>query len=365
MNNESPPPRYTPGEDGWKYRRAAFFYLSRAYSKQVSSAIELLSNMKFELPRISKAHEQQLQPELLFRHSIPFCLTEDAYFGPSDTAKIYLAGLLAGHTLALTHLDYHLDGSAPSDTSPATARKMDLASATTYAVRMIYAAGSLLSAVDNADAMFRNVFDPISGFVILRMYEDWTERYSPEFLCEPEGRLRDYLDSPTSRLLGSGYWELMTQGCFVSHGMTAPPELIATLRLLRKLRQIVDEIADFEDDVRSGLVTVPLLFALQAGAGEPISHAVKDLWRSRTSRPGTPDCELMSEVRKLVEDSGAFEDSHKLADSLWQQACEQCEQSLGSRSRGYLLLLDLKRAKLEALARNGWRNEPTDAIFNL
>lgn len=364
MSDRSQISRFGPGQDGWLFRRDAFTALSSRFRKPVSEAIGVLRDLQFELPAIGEAHQRQLQPELLFRHSIPFCITEDAYFQPRDTTAVYLAALLAGHTLALTHLDYHLDGSMPAQASAATAQKMDFISAATYAVRMVYAAGSLLGEVSTADAMFREVFGPISGFVLLRMYEDSQERYLEEFLRHPERRLREYLESPTSRLLGSGYWELMPRGCFVSHGMTAPPELIDTLRGLRRLRQVVDEIADFEDDVRSGLVTIPLLFALRTeGAAGAISDAVTRLWHLRHGRPDVPDDELVHEVRKLAEDFGAFESSYRLANCLWEEACSQCEGLLGDRGKDYLLLLDLKRAKLEILAENGWHNEPTEPSF--
>lgn len=348
------------------FRRAAFLDLSHKYRARISEAITILRHLQFELRQIGESHEKQLQPELLFRHSIPFCVTEDAYFEPTETTNISLAGLLAGHTLALTHLDYHLDGSVPNEDHAATARKMDLVSATTYAIRMIYAAGRLLSQTSNADAMFRDAFEPISGFVLLRMYEDWKERYCETFLDEPEKRLQDYIESSTSRLLGSGYWELMPQGCFITHGASAPPELIKTLRMLRKLRQVVDEIADFEDDVRSGLVTVPLMHALQSTAGSTtVRDSVVRLWHGRTDHSDASGDELFTEVRKLVEDSGAFEASHQLAHSLWCKASAYCERTLGVRSTGYLLLLDLKRAKLEMLAKNGWHNEATEASFDV
>jgi hypothetical protein len=55
--------------------------------------------------------------------------------------------------------------------------------------------------------LFADALDPVSGFVIERMHEDWSERYSPVGLEAPADPLREYLESPTSRLLGSGYRE--------------------------------------------------------------------------------------------------------------------------------------------------------------
>jgi hypothetical protein len=356
--------RFAPGQDGRGFRREAFEEYAAKYGSYISGAISILQQMQFELPRVGVSHAEQMRPELLFRHSIPFCVTEETFFQARDISSSYLAALLAGHTLALTNLDYHLDGVGPADNASATAKKIDLVSGTTYALRMVYAAGRLLSETGNADRIFRDVFDPISGFVILRMYEDWAERYSEDLLAHPEERLTEYLHSPTSRILASGYWELMVKGSFASHGVAAPPELISVLRSLRKLRQIVDEIADLDEDIRTGLITLPILYALrQDGARGQVGEAIRVLWRHQRNEPDAPDGDLIAHVRKLVEEAGGFEASHEEADSVWRDACKDCAESLGDRGSDYLVLLDIKRAKLEFLSKNGWRDQVTEPSF--
>jgi hypothetical protein len=356
--------RFTPGQDGRRFRRQAFARFAAKYGAYVSGAISILQRMQFELPRMSASHIEQMRPELLFRHSIPFCVTEETFFHPDDISSSYLAALLAGHTLALTNLDYHLDGAGPADSASATAKKIDLVSGTTYALRMVYAAGRLLGETGNADRIFRDVFDPISGFVILRMYEDWAERYSEDLLTHPEERLTEYLHSPTSRIFASGYWELMAKGSFARHGAAAPPALISVLRRLRKLRQIVDEIADLEEDIRTGLVTIPVLYALRADKDRgQIGEAVRSLWRHQKAEPDAPDDDLVAHVRKLVEEARGFEASLEEADSVWRDACKDCAESFGDQGSDYLVLLDIKRAKLESLSRNAWRDQITEPSF--
>jgi hypothetical protein len=356
--------RFAPGQDGQRFRQEAFAKFATKYGSYVAKAISILERMQFDPPRIGLSHVEQMRPELLFRHSIPFCITEETFFQPHDVSSSYLAALLAGHTLALTNLDYHLDGVGPADGASATAKKIDLVSGATYALRMVYAAGRLLGEIGSADRIFRDVFDPVSGFVLLRMYEDWAERYSEEPLVCPEETLKEYLESSTSRLQASGYWELMVKGSFASHGVEAPPELVSILRRLRKLRQIVDEIADLDEDIRAGLVTTPVLYALckDTGSGQ-VSEAIRSLWRRQRNEPGAPDDDLIAQIRKLVEELGGLEASHKEADFVWREACQDCVEAFGDRGSDYLVLLDIKRAKLDYLSKNGWRDRITEPSF--
>jgi hypothetical protein len=326
--------------------------------------LEILNSLKFEFPEITKAHAEQLRPDLIFRHSLPFCITEDSFFEPDSSSGRVLAALLAGHTLALTHLDYHLDGSSPNPYSEATARKMSAAIAAVYSARMIYESGKILSAIGGIDWLFRDVLEPVSGFVVLRMHKDWSERYSEVLLKGTSEQLEEYLYSPMSRLLGSGYWEVMVRGSFASHSSSPPGPLLQSIQQLRKLRQIVDDIADFDEDLRAGLVTTPLLFALQNSQHrERLSDAVRSLWHSREIGAADSTDAMVAEVRSLVTSSAGFDESSRLANTIWEDGAALCERHLGRHATGYVALLDLKRAKLEQLAGANWRSETTDPIF--
>lgn len=315
-----------------------------------------------EFPALAKAHSEQLRPELIFRHALPFCIAEDAFFGLRPSSPRVLAALLAGHTLALTHLDYHLDGARPDPDAPATARKMAAATAVAYSIRMVYAAGRIADGLPRGN-LFADVLDPVSGFVVLRMHEDWQERYTLDVLDNPAHHLRQYLGSRTSRLLGSGYWEVMVRGAFASHSVEPSRQLIAIVRSLRKLRQIVDEVADFREDVRAGLATTPLLFALaDQSAGAETAGLLRSLWTRQANGAPLPETGL-TELRNAVIAADGFDRSFRLADSAWMAWVSRCERLLGTRADGFVALLDLKRAKLAELANTQWQNPTTYSFF--
>lgn len=360
--------RYFPAQDGRDFRRKAFATLAERYRPVILDALELLHDIEFEFPALTKAHVEQLRPDLLFRQGLPFCVTEESYFTIDDSSAPVLAALFAGHTLALTHLDYHLDGSAPDPAATATAVKLDAATAASYAIRVVFAAGRMLDGVANGAALFQDVFDPISGFVVARMHEDWRERYARSHLSPAPTRLDEYLNSPSSRLLGSGYWELMIRGSFARHRAEPDPGLIEVAGVLRKLRQVVDEIADFDEDLRAGLVTTPLLFALAdshgSAAAATLSDAVRAAWAAVTEPVGDGDAAAeIAECRALVHDANGFERAFAFADDLWCEGVSSSTGKLGHRADGFLLLLDLKRAKMQDLRSAGWRNTSTERFF--
>jgi hypothetical protein len=349
--------RFFAGRDGREFRRATFESLATRYRSHVLAAIELLRELRFTFPAIEKAHAEQLRSDLIFRHALPFCVTEDAYFGLSAESDRVLAAVLACHTLALTQLDYHLDGSFPDSRATATAAGLTPATAVAYALRMVYAVPRLLPEPGLVGRLFADAFEPVSGFVIERMHEDWSERYTAVGLELPAERLREYLESQTSRLLGSGYWEVMVRGAFSGHGAVPPDALIEVVRELRRLRQVVDEVADFEEDLRAGLVTLPLLFALIEGDGGALREMVLGLWDAPER------AEPVGEIRAAVTALGGFERCCELADGMWRGAVARCADELGERGAGFAALLDLKRAKLAELAENGWCNSVTQPFF--
>jgi hypothetical protein len=354
--------RFDPACDGRRYRRQTFRALSTRYQQLVLRTLAVLQELTFEFPTLDKMHREQLRPELVFRHALPFCLTEEAYFEVDERSSTVLAALLAGHTLALTHLDYHLDGSDPDVKAAATGRKASFATSVAYALRMTYVAGRLAEDC-GCTSLFGDVFDPVSGFVVARMHEDWHERYSNALLANAHQSLDEYLCSENSRLLGSGYWEVMVRGAFASHGMLPPKGATDVVRELRRLRQIVDEIADFDEDVAAGLITAPLIFALHTADGDDrLMAVVRSLWRTPVSDIADRRAAVVR-LRDLVADHGGFELAAQHADRIWATQVETCGNQMGHEGLGFIVLLDLKRAKLQELKAANWRNSRTEAFL--
>jgi len=356
--------RYNPSQDGKAFRHSAFLAMADEFRSVILGALEVLQEIEFEFLELDKAHAEQMRPDLLYRHALPFCITERSFFELSESSRLVLAALLAGHTLALTHLDYHLDGSDPDPDASATARRMPSATATAYSLRMVYAAGRILDRLDRPCTVFEQALDPISGFVVSRMHQDWYERYSPAQLSDAANQLDAYLTSPQSRIQGSGYWEVMIRGSFASHRSCPTMPVVETARALRRLRQVVDEIADFREDLLAGLVTSPLLFALNNRKnGGDLTAAVLSLWQGMRSSAKSDIEGRLAECWYLTAEAGGLDRAYKYADQLWRDAIAYCQTTLGPRSEGYLSLFDLKRAKLEMLVEARWMNVRTEAVF--
>lgn len=343
--------RFVPTGDGPAFRRTTFDGLTERYGHRVSAALDVLGGLELGLPAIAEVHADQLRPALLFRHALPFCVTEDAFFGFDGNSDRLLAALLAGHTLALSHLDYHFDGTPPDVAAgAATPQPVELATAVAYSLRVLYAAGRLAADLPGGARLFADAFDPVSGFVLLRMYADVADRYSDALLDGAHLALDEYLTSETSRLYVSGYWEVMVRGSFAGRGLTPPDHLIAVARCLRRLRQAVDEVDDFDEDVTSGLITTPLLYALDGNDFHGrITALVRRVWGTRDPATGSVDPGLLADLRAEVVAAGGFDRAARLADAIWREGVDRCDRDLGSAGGGFVALLDLKRAKLAEL----------------
>ncbi len=332
-------------ESGAAYRRRAFENLSASCRPYVDAAIAVLNEGHYEFDSIRAIHEVQLRRPLIERHSFPYLLTHHALFPGRPVDVRVLAACLAGHTLALTHLDYHLDGAEPAGHRTVTAVKVAAPSAVSYALRMVYRAGYLASQSPACARLHAEVFEPVSGFVIARMHEDWLTRYDVDAVRRTGQKdCEEYLTSSRSRLLASGYWEVMARAAVIANGAALPGAIIRYCEGLRKLRQLADEAEDLAEDLKSGLLTLPTLIRLAAPDSRALRDGLADAWKDGES---TKDLEhLVEELVALVstQEIGRRISAH--ADIFGDRACAAAMEST-PRPGALEVLLDLKRAKLE------------------
>lgn len=142
---------------------------------------------------------------------------------------------------------------------------MSSEAAAAYAVRLVYRGSFHAARLAYGDRIFTEVIEPFSGFVIERMYQDWNERFRPFSVELAPSMVDDYLQSSNSRLLGSGYWEVMIRSAWIAAfpDSAVPETLITFSSHIRRLRQLVDELDDISDDLASGLLTLPILLCIQ------------------------------------------------------------------------------------------------------
>ncbi len=243
------------------FRGQYFNAMLQEFIESYSGVVSLLDQQEFQFPSMNRAHSLQMRHSLLARQAIPFMVTLRALDEVGSSHAPTLAAVIAAHTLTLTHLDYHLDGAPPREDNSATAIMMRPETAVSYAVRMSFRSAAMLSSLPFGHRIISEAIDDVSGFVLERMHEDWCGRFKTDILDDPQASYNDYIKSKESRLLGSGYWDVMLRSAHISARPTLPlPEnLIAFASNLRRLRQLVDELHDACEDIESGVITLPTL----------------------------------------------------------------------------------------------------------
>jgi hypothetical protein len=315
--------------------------LESHYSSEIDAALAILADVAFELDSLADIHHKQLRRSLLARQSLPYLIVSESHFPYNSINTTVLAAMLAAHTLALTQLDYHFDGTDPAESVPQSAMSIRLQSAVAYALRMTYIAGQL--AGRHSGALFKSALNTISGFVVERMHEDWATRYSlPQSLSHAERCIDDYILNPTSRLMASGYWEAMTRAAFISHGHQQPEELTHYVRYIRKLRQLADESRDLEEDLCSGVITLPMLLRMALPGGDKVLDSIADLWRSTHASPRTTASEIAASIRCSALIESIVSTAHVI--SVEPPASETV---LGVATPSLTVLVDVKLAVLE------------------
>lgn len=331
--------RYDATENGGRYRRRVLRTLRIATRHLVAQAMRRLAAERFEFAAFNDAHRLQLRRGLVARHTLPFALVANALPGTDSKDADYLTVLLLGHTLALTHLDYHLDGSTPNPDQDATAFKLDPHVAGAYALRCVYRASSIGATLPHGSQIVADILDPVSGFVLERMLQDHLERYALPRRDTPAPTVREYLESPTSRVLASGYWEVMTRGAYVARETEVPDDTVAFISKLRRLRQVVDELSDVEEDMRAGLLTLPILIALDQDA-DAVQPLLTHCWST-----GSPSQDAVRSATRAVRESGALDEVFGIAETLWRDANRIVVECGSDGTRALQILVDLKFAK--------------------
>lgn len=311
--------------------------LETKYRDFTDALYEELRTREFPFKEQQAAHLEYLDKKLIVRHALPYCITEDAFFGLDAQSVKFLASVLLLHSLALTRMDDYYDGGSHTK----SVRELNI-HMLAYSLSATHE--SLMSLLGQSpDARELVKLLNVTKFVHARMYKDYTERYKTEFLERPHARLAAYVHSPKSRLLGSGYWEVMARASFVQRGEAFPGYLHLVDIDLRKFRQLIDELADIDEDLRGGLITLPVLHVLSTHKQSSIiKKRVIDYWSSDMTAE-------LPELALYLEESKTKEWIYVQAMSLYDDAMKRLDSKLSRRNKEYKQLFDFKRAKLESL----------------
>jgi len=320
-----------------KTRHAYISELEDRFKPFTDALNQELRDWRFNFAEQKLAHLLHLNQALVVRHSFPYCISEETYFSLSDKDVTFFAAVILLHSLALTRIDDYYDGGHKTKGGTLTVDGIAYSLGATHQAII-----ALLKHAPNAAELAKLL--KVTAFVHARMYKDYTERYCKDYLYRPEQRLQVYLHSPKSRLLGSGYWEVMARASFAQRGKTFPAYLHSVDIKLRKLRQIVDELADVEEDLRGGLVTLPVLHALSQKP-DAVRQSIASYWQEDGRDSGA------TSIHSLLEETQTKKWIYQQAMPLYWAAMKELDTRLGNRGDGYRGLFEYKRAKLDMLMR--------------
>ena len=290
--------------------------------------LDKLRRRKFDFATLGELHAAHLDEKLIVRHALPFCITERTFFGEPPAGADFFANIILLHTLALTRIDDYYDG---ADDDIRVDNLAYALAATQTAARELF-----------ADKTFsRNNYQGIAQlldvtkFTHARMFQDSIERYDERLLQNPRRRRAEYLTSRRSRLFASGYWEVMARASFARRGRAFPRILHRLDDKLRRLRQIVDEFYDVEEDLAAGLVTLPTLYILsESDKADEFRDEIVAFWHGGAA----------PRVRELMTETGADAWLKNLATAVYRDGVKELRSV--RRDAGYRALFDYKIEKL-------------------
>jgi hypothetical protein len=241
-----------------------------------------------------------------------------------------------------------LDGANPREDSESTAFELDAEAAISYAVRMIFKAGAILSKSSVSQRIWRDCIDPISGYVLSRMFLDWKDRYNEGMLLEnPQIGIEFYESNVNTRLQASGYWEVMIRAAYTVHSQDKfPTPLIKYCNGIRKFRQLIDELQDIGEDTKAGLLTLPVLFMMEDNETNT-RQLVKDIWDIERNKNNIPPekCrsgQLIAKLKQRFVESEAKNRYFMKIDKECSNLVNICEQMQTVNLRN---IVDFKTAK--------------------
>lgn len=205
------------------------------------------------------------------------------------------------------------------------------------------------------------------------MADCYYRRYDPRKLDHVEEELAFYEQSPISRLLGSGFYQICVDAACAIANEPITPQLRYLTQDMRRLRQLVDEIADWREDVVSGELTLPFLYLLEdPEMGGEAKQLIQQVWtraqniivqpqsQEETIHSLNDDPEILSRtdgIKELLMESGSFDRLYNRADAHWINTVLQMGTVFQGKNYYDLLLgVHLRREFLERLKKQDWED---------
>ncbi|MFI7551386.1 hypothetical protein ACIBQ2_16700 [Micromonospora sediminimaris] len=335
--------------------------------------------MNFLFPRMSRLYQDAIDPELMFRQTLPAAAVGARIGVDPGTLAEYLRLYALGQTLILNNIDRHLDLSASYSIRDPALLLADVNST------MCLSVTSLLTMVREASLTPAGVralpvMVGVTVEIVQSMYDNYAVRFDQAPLDGGESLVNWYRMDVRSRHLGSGFYSSGLLGLLAFLGEPVPDGLTERLRDMRRLRQRVDELADLFEDTVTGLVSYPIA----KGLAEPMLKAhlrplISRLWTRaqqvidshgrdagvlNRALAGDPELnETHSAMLEMLVSGGIMRECYREADALWREIALGLDVLDPRFGEPLMSIIDLKRALLDRLATNGWHDDPPPHTF--
>lgn len=310
-----------------EFNNRVISYLQIEHSLSLKKIYTRLEDALFP-PRILEKYKPKFE-----RHLFPALTVATELNMINDDFINYCAGFISGYSIPILMLDEILD-------SNQKVNKENLI----YIYRSIYKAEVMLSALPNGRKIIwniNNVYDMVTAKLIYETHN----RYK----IPTNDHLKNYkLSRDPNKYHRSvcGYFSSIVGGVFALKNIILSAKAEELLTLFGILRQLTNEIGDVEEDLKSGIITLPIIFTLTK---KPIQPLLYSYWKSETP---------FQIIENAIQETGAYRSCFTLGINLYNECLKLKNEFVSTYPslNRLFIFYDLKLCVLYRLEENSWKD---------
>ncbi|XYI00714.1 hypothetical protein ACMHYB_13520 [Sorangium sp. So ce1128] len=352
--------------------------LNPRYWRHVEEAINKLQAVPWHDTSSAKKIESTLDKGLIKKQTFPIFETAASCGSITDDHILFASAYILTKIVPLQITDSWIDYSISPNLTADMLSSESVQSAWTVSNSSIYMGISLFMQSPSLCGAFEEAL-PHFVSVSQAMSNCYQRRFNRELLDSPELEIDSYFSNPISRLLGSVFFGVSVLGSMRVSGDMPSMQARSMTKKMRGLRQIVDEVADWREDLVSGELTLPYLFALNDKKLNPfVREAIIKTWQRAKEIIDSPiphaekiiqlkeDLAInrsLDDLKELMILSGSFNEMYSQADHLWNRSVIDMDRVFeGKNFYDLFLNVALKRAFLERLKAQDWEDVPLNVV---
>lgn len=377
------PPYETIFSNPIKFDRDTFNILGSRYGTYLHRVIRDVQREEyFKSAEINSIIHSNLDHQLICKQVLPLFATADAY-GKLEKFERQLISFAKQYILIVTStynsIDSQIDLCVSYNTETDLSEKWNMEKVSLFGISSIISGFKNLFYEKNGEKLVEIISDVYSDISEI-MFLDYEHRFDTMLLESTNEAIEKYLTSELSALVGSGFYEVTIRAAMQIIEEDITNDQMVFMKDFRRLRQIVDEIADVVEDVRVGRVTLPFLLALlNPKYKKQVDNLIRDIWKTSNEvidNYSHSKNRLISELSqdpklkaltdtlydKLIK-SGVFDLTYNIAEQIFTNVVSGLKTHFPRHNMdGLVRIAYLKKAFLERLKRQNWRDVPLKPV---